>query len=78
MSGRINNKYDAEDEYSRKIKKDKDYLDSMNLRSDDSLPLRKLFGDLEYSVFGIFFLSQESKKVDIATGGKNMSELESE
>ena len=75
MSGKIDNKYDAE---AIKIKKDKDYLDSMSLKSDDSLQLRKLFDDIEYAVFGIFLPSQESKKLDMAKGGEDIPELETE
>ena len=60
LSRKINDKYDAEDEYDKKIKKNKDYLDGLSLKSEDSAKLREIFKDIEYAIFGIFLPSKES------------------
>ena len=65
-TSKINNVFDAEAEYLQKIKKDKYYLRSIKLKSDDSIKLRKFFNDTEYTVFGTFFPSEQTKKIDIS------------
>ena len=74
----VNNKYDAEYEYNKKIKNDNNYLESVNIRSEDGKNLKELFKEITYSAFGVFFPSQESKKLGIATGAEDMPKLESE
>ena len=51
-------------------------MGSIDLKSDDSLELKKLFNATEYVVFGIMLPSKENKKLDIATGGEDIPELE--
>ena len=44
-------------------------MESVNITTEDGKELRELFKEIPYSVFGIFFPSQERKKLDIPTGG---------
>ena len=53
-------------------------MENVNIRADDGIKLRRLFKEIVYSVFGIFLPSQESKKLDIATGGEDMTKLKDE
>ena len=43
LSGKINNKHDAEDKYIKKIKEDEDYLEKFKSTNKDFLRLRNIF-----------------------------------
>ena len=43
LSGKINNKHDAEDKYIKKIKEDEDYLEKFKSINKDFLRLRNIF-----------------------------------
>ena len=76
LSGKINNKYDAEDEYVKKIKDNEDYLNSVKLTNKLYLCLKNIFKKTKYAVFGILFPSQENSNKE--TDGKDMPPLEAE
>ena len=78
LSGKIDNNYDAEDEYNKKIKKDLDYLESAGIRAEDGIKLRRLFKEIVYSlyflysVYSVYFSpSHENEKLNITTGGED-------
>ena len=53
-------------------------MGSVNLKSDESLELRRLFNATEYSVFRITLPTEQDKKLNIAIGGEDITELETE
>ena len=53
-------------------------MGSINLKSDESLELRRLFNATEYSVFRITLPTEQDKKLNIAIGGEEITELETE
>ena len=69
LTGKIENKYDAEKEYFKNIQSDEDSLKSQKYRKGDK-PQRlvKFIDDTKYIVFGLLFPSEE----------EDMPELESE
>ena len=42
LSGKINNKYDAEDEHNKNIKNDNDYLGNVNIRTEDRKETKRI------------------------------------
>ena len=53
-------------------------MGSINLKIDESLELRRLFNATEYSVFRITLPTEQDKKLNIAIGGEEITELETE
>ena len=76
LSGKINNKYDAEDEYIKKIKDDEDYLNSVKSTNKLYLHLKNIFDKTKFALFGVLFPLQE--KPDTTKYDKDMPALETE
>ena len=81
VSGKINNKYDAEKEYVEKIINDEKLLRSYKIfsRNKDAQEISPIINDLEYALVGIFLPS--GRKADDPNGGiliPPLSDLETE
>ena len=74
VTGKINNKYDAKQEYLKKIQDDEDLLKSKKYRKDGKTwKLLDIIDGVKYVVFGPTFSSEEKLSEII-----DMSELETE
>ena len=66
LSGKIDNKYDAEKEYLEKVQIDEELLKSTSPRKgSNNYKLLSFIDSANYKVFGLLFSSQEEDKTDM-------------